>query len=50
MNLFFVIDEYSDVVDEHVFCELSNITMDALRNPDQVRPQGESVVGEITRQ
>jgi Delta6-protoilludene synthase len=50
MNLFFVFDEYSDIEDEHTVRELSDIVMDALRNPDKPRPRGESIVGEIARQ
>jgi hypothetical protein len=50
MNFFFVFDEYSDVADEHAVRALGDIIMDALRNPDKNRPQGECVIGEIARQ
>lgn len=50
MNLFFIIDEHSDVEDEHVVREMAGIIMDALRNPHKPRPEGEWVGGEATRQ
>ena len=50
MNLFFIIDEHSDVEGEHVVREMADIVMDALRNPYKPRPSGEWVGGEATRQ
>ncbi|KAK0628328.1 terpenoid synthase [Bombardia bombarda] len=50
MALFFVFDEFTDVEDEHVTRQMSDIFMDALRNPDKPRPQGEVKIGEMTRQ
>ncbi|KAI1789678.1 terpenoid synthase [Ganoderma leucocontextum] len=50
MNLFFVIDEHTDVLDEASVQVLADISMDALLNPIKPRPDGESVIGEITRQ
>lgn len=50
MNLFFVIDEYTDVQDESDAAMIASVTMDALRNPCKPRPHGESIVGEIARQ
>ncbi|THH26436.1 hypothetical protein EUX98_g7752 [Antrodiella citrinella] len=50
MNVFFVIDEYSDVADEKTTQGIADIVMDALRNPLTPRPAGESIIGEITRQ
>ncbi|KAF9448636.1 terpenoid synthase [Macrolepiota fuliginosa MF-IS2] len=50
MNLFFVIDEYTDVGDEAHAAMIASVTMDALRNPLKPRPHGESIVGEIARQ
>jgi hypothetical protein len=50
MNLFFVIDEYSDVADGYGAREQANIVMDALRNPHKPRPKGEWIGGEVARQ
>jgi Delta6-protoilludene synthase len=50
MNLFFIIDEHSDVEGEHVVRQMADIIMDALRNPHKPRPDGEWVGGEATRQ
>ncbi|KAI1782570.1 terpenoid synthase [Ganoderma leucocontextum] len=50
MNLFFVIDEHTDVLDEASVQVLADISMDALLNPIKPRPDGESVIGEIMRQ
>jgi Delta6-protoilludene synthase len=49
MNLFFVYDEYSDVMDAESVRVLAAIIMDALRNPQKARPKGESIAGEMTR-
>ena len=35
MNLFFVIDEYTDVEPAHVVCEMVDVIIDALNNFDQ---------------
>ncbi|KAI0784430.1 terpenoid synthase [Abortiporus biennis] len=49
MNLFFVIDEHSDVADnDTVRCQMDCV-MDALRNPHKPRPDGEGIGGEVTR-
>lgn len=50
MNLFFVIDEYSDVSGEAEVREQKNVVMDALRNPHIPRPKGEWIGGEVARQ
>ncbi|KAB5518870.1 terpenoid synthase [Coniochaeta sp. 2T2.1] len=50
MNLFFVIDEYTDVATESEAREMARIIMDAIHNPCQLRPEGEWVGGEIARQ
>ncbi|KAI0675633.1 terpenoid synthase [Trametes maxima] len=50
MNVFFVFDEYTDVMDASGTQELADIIIDAVKNPGRPRPSGESVVGEITRQ
>ena len=50
MNLFFVVDEYTDVEPEPVVREMVNIVIDALNNPHKPRPEGENILGEIARQ
>ncbi|KAA1470674.1 terpenoid synthase [Dentipellis sp. KUC8613] len=50
MNLFFVIDEYSDVADVSEVKGQVKIILDALRNPYKPRPNDEWVGGEIARQ
>ncbi|KAI0291779.1 terpenoid synthase [Multifurca ochricompacta] len=50
MAVFFLFDEYSDVADEDEVQEMVNIIMDALRNPHTPRPEGEWIIGEVTRQ
>lgn len=50
MNLFFVIDEYTDVANESEAREMARIIMDAIHNPWRPRPGGEWVGGEIARQ
>ena len=50
MNLFFVIDEYTDLATEFEAREMARIVMDAIRNPCQARPADEWVGGEIARQ
>ncbi|KAJ7125817.1 terpenoid synthase [Mycena crocata] len=52
MMLFFTFDEYTDVlpaIDTEVR-RYADIVMDALRNPEKPRPEGEPVVGEVARQ
>jgi len=50
MNLFFVIDEYSDIADGKGARVQADIIMDALRNPYKPRPSGEWIGGEVARQ
>jgi Delta6-protoilludene synthase len=50
MNLFFVIDEHTDVADAKTARNQADIVMDALRNPHTPRPTGEWVGGEMARQ
>ncbi|KAG5719892.1 Pentalenene synthase [Termitomyces sp. T112] len=50
MNLFWLLDEYTDIVAPHEVQQVAMIVMDALRNPDKVRPSNECVVGEAARQ
>ncbi|KAF9038910.1 terpenoid synthase [Hymenopellis radicata] len=49
MNLFFVIDEHSDVADNDTARRQMDCVMDALRNPHTPRPEGEWIGGEVTR-
>ncbi|KAG2151606.1 terpenoid synthase [Suillus bovinus] len=49
MNLVFVIDEYTDVLEEDEVRQRKDVIMDALRHPHKPRPKGECVVGEVTR-
>ncbi|KAL1938232.1 hypothetical protein VTO73DRAFT_11876 [Trametes versicolor] len=50
MNVFFLFDEQTDTVNAARVRELGDIVIDAVRNPERPRPEGEPVVGEITRQ
>lgn len=50
MNLFFVFDEQSDLVDAEEARKQADIIMDALRNPGRPRPENEWIVGEVARQ
>jgi hypothetical protein len=50
MVLFFIYDEYTDKLDGDGARTCADMVMDALKNPHKERPQGESKLGEITRQ
>lgn len=50
MNLFFLVDEYSDVAEPSEVRKQQGILMDALRNPHKPRPKGEWIGGEMARQ
>ncbi|KAG2050379.1 terpenoid synthase [Suillus hirtellus] len=50
MNLFFIVDEYTDMENEAVTKERVDIVLDALHNPHKIRPEGECIIGEIARQ
>jgi Delta6-protoilludene synthase len=50
MNVFFVLDDLTDVATASEVREMSNAVMDALRNPDKPRAYGEWVGAEIARQ
>ncbi|KAF8260661.1 terpenoid synthase [Lactarius quietus] len=50
MALFFIYDEYTDKLDGDSAHTCADMVMDALRNPHKERPDGESKLGEITRQ
>ncbi|KAF7309111.1 Terpene cyclase [Mycena kentingensis (nom. inval.)] len=49
MNLFFVIDEHTDVAEPAIARAQADIVMDALRNPRRPRPDGEWIGGEVAR-
>ena len=50
MNVYFLIDVYTDFQPAPAVREMVEIVIDALRNPDKPRPDGEIILGEITRQ
>ncbi|KAI0355478.1 terpenoid synthase [Trametes cingulata] len=50
MNVFFVIDEYTDVETAPAVREVADIVIDAVHHPSKPRPSGEFVLGEIVRQ
>ncbi|KAF7376984.1 Terpene cyclase [Mycena sanguinolenta] len=50
MMLFFTFDEYTDVLPAPEVRRYADIVMDALKNPNKPRPEGEHVVGEVARQ
>ncbi|KAJ6507080.1 terpenoid synthase [Mycena sanguinolenta] len=50
MMLFFTFDEYTDIIPAPEVRRYADIVMDALKNPDKPRPEGEHVVGEVARQ
>jgi len=50
MVLFFIYDEFTDNVDGDGARAYADLVTDILRNPHVERPQGESKLGEITRQ
>ncbi|KAF9806349.1 hypothetical protein IEO21_08705 [Rhodonia placenta] len=50
MNVFFVIDEYTDVECASVVRGMVDIVIDAINNPHKPRPEGECLLGEMTRQ
>lgn len=50
MNLFFVIDEHSDVSTTKTVRQQADVVMDAIRNPHTPRPENEWVGGEVARQ
>jgi hypothetical protein len=49
-NLFFLIDEYTDVESGPAVREMTDAVLDALNNPYKARPQGETIIAEVTRQ
>ena len=50
IQVFFVVDEYTDVEPQPVVKEMIEAVIDAIHNPRKPRPEGEVVLGEIARQ
>jgi hypothetical protein len=50
MNLFFVVDEYTDVEPAPVVRGMVDIVIDALNNPHRPRPEGEILLGLVAQQ
>ncbi|KAJ3563357.1 hypothetical protein NP233_g8992 [Leucocoprinus birnbaumii] len=50
MNLFFVVDEYTDVEPAPVVREMVDIVIDALNNPHKPRPEGEIILGKVAQE
>ena len=50
MNLFYVFDEYTDIADGEGAGHIRDIVMDALYHPEKPRPEGEHLLGEMTRE
>ena len=50
MIVYFIVDEYTDVENATQTAEIVDIIIDALKNPNEPRPKGEVILGEIIRQ
>ena len=50
MILLFIYDEFTDNTDGDEARKFADLVTNVLRNPHMERPQGESKIGEITRQ
>ena len=50
MNLLYVYDEYTDIVDGEGANQVRDIVMDAFRHPEKPRPEGELLLGEMARE
>ncbi|KAJ7776404.1 terpenoid synthase [Mycena metata] len=50
MNLFFVIDEHTDIAATAVARQQADIVMDALHNPRKARPSGEWIGGKVAQE
>ena len=50
MDVFFVLDDQADVADASTTAALCSATKDAVVHPTKPRPDGEHVIGELTRQ
>ncbi|KAG2035416.1 isoprenoid synthase domain-containing protein [Suillus americanus] len=49
MNVYFIVDEYTDIENAAVTKEMVDIVLDALHDPHKMRPEGECILGEIVR-
>lgn len=49
-NVFFLIDEQTDNAPVDLVIERCEMAMDAILYPHKPRPEGESIIGEATRQ
>ncbi|KAG2065292.1 terpenoid synthase [Suillus decipiens] len=49
MNVYFILDEYTDIENAAVTKEMVDIVLDAIHNPHKMRPEGECILGEIVR-
>ncbi|KAI1789483.1 terpenoid synthase [Ganoderma leucocontextum] len=49
-NVFFLVDEYTDVEPAPKVREIIEVSIDALHNPRKPRPDGEVIIGEVVRQ
>ncbi|KAH7917194.1 terpenoid synthase [Leucogyrophana mollusca] len=50
INVYFIIDEYTDVESGDVTGEMIEVAIDALNHPHKPRPKGEVLIGEVVRQ
>lgn len=50
MNIFYVMDEYTDVADAAGANNIREAMMDSFRNPHKSRPEGEMLLGEMCRE
>jgi len=50
MNLFYIIDEYTDITDGGGADKIRDIVVDAFRHPEKPRPEGELMLGEMGRE
>jgi hypothetical protein len=49
-NLYFVLDEFTDIADDDTAQKIGDMVVDAFRNPFMPRPEGEHLLGEMARQ
>ncbi len=50
MDLFFVIDEYTDFEQAPAVKKIVDMLLDAVHNPQKPRPAGEPILGEMMRE
>jgi hypothetical protein len=50
MNIYFIVDEYTDIENEAVTKGMVDTVIGALHNSHKARPEGEYILGEIVRQ